>query len=155
METHPHLSLSAMKEWIEIHRKQWLNEFITFLSFPSISSEAQFQPSVLECADWLVHYLQTIDFDVELWPTQGHPIIFASNMQAGPHQPTLLIYHHYDVQPADPLEEWKSPPFQPRLEEGNVYARGAQDNKGQCFYTLQALKLLKERNGTLPINIKL
>lgn len=149
------LSLSAIKKWIEANRPQWLEEFMTFLSFPSISSEPQFQRSVLECANWLVHYLKDLGFEVELWPTQGHPIIFASNMQAGPNKPTLLIYHHYDVQPADPLEEWQSPPFQPRLHEGQVYARGAQDNKGQCFYTLQALRLLQEQRGALPINIKL
>ncbi len=70
-------------------------------------------------------------------------------------KPTLLIYHHYDVQPADPLEKWLSPPFEPTLREGQVYARGAQDNKGQCFYVLQALKLLKEQLGSLPLNIKL
>ena len=155
MTTKSQLSLPAMKKWIEANQPQWLEEFMTFLSFPSISSEPQFQESVLECADWLVHYLKDLGFEVELWPTQGHPVIFASNMQAGPDKPTLLIYHHYDVQPADPLEEWQSPPFQPRLHEGQVYARGAQDNKGQCFYTLQALKLLQEQRGSLPINIKL
>lgn len=156
MTTKSQLSLPAMKKWIEENRPQWLQEFMTFLSFPSISSEAQFQGSVLECADWLVHYLKSLSFEVELWQTQGHhPIIFASNMQAGPNKPTLLVYHHYDVQPADPLEEWQSPPFQPRLHEGQIYARGAQDNKGQCFYTLQALRLLKEKRGALPINIKL
>lgn len=155
MKAKSHLSLPDMKKWIETNRPQWLEEFMTFLSFPSISSEPQFQQSILECADWLVSYLKDLDFKVELWTTPGHPIIFASNMQAGPNQPTLLIYHHYDVQPADPLEEWQSPPFQPRLHEGNIYARGAQDNKGQCFYTLQALKLLKEHKGSFPINIKL
>lgn len=148
-------SLTNMQKWIEINQPAWLNELMTFLSFPSISSEPKFKESVLECADWIVHYLQDLDFEVELWPTHGHPVIFASNMKAGPSKPTLLIYHHYDVQPADPLEEWHSPPFEPRIHEGQIYARGAQDNKGQCFYTLQALKLLIEQKGSLPINIKL
>ena len=149
------VSLKAMQKWIEINRPQWLKEFMTFLSFPSVSSEPQFKQSVLECAQWLTHYLTHLQFKVESWSTLGHPVIFASNMNAGPDKPTLLIYHHYDVQPADPLEEWHSPPFSPSLRDGQIYARGAQDNKGQCFYVLQALKLLQEQTGSLPINIKL
>jgi acetylornithine deacetylase/succinyl-diaminopimelate desuccinylase-like protein len=149
------LSLTAMQQWIEKKRSQWLEEFMTFLKFPSISSEPQFKQSVLECAEWLSHYLKDLHFEVESWPTDGYPVIFASNMQAGPHKPTLLIYNHYDVQPADPLEEWLSPPFQPSLRNGQIFARGAQDNKGQCFYVLQALRLLHDQLGSLPINIKL
>lgn len=149
------ISIASMKKWIDSNRSRWLDEFMTFLSFPSISSEPQFEESVLSCADWLVNYLKELKFDVELLPTSGFPVIFASNMEAGPKKPTLLIYHHYDVQPADPLEEWTSPPFQPRIENGEIYARGAQDNKGQCFYTLQAIKMLLDQTGKLPINIKL
>ncbi len=148
------ISLERTKKWVENHREKWLSEFTTFLSFPSISSEPQFQQSVLDCAEWLAQFLEKLDFHVEMWPTEGHPIIFASHLKAGPKKPTLLIYHHYDVQPADPLEAWESPPFHPRILNGQVYARGAQDNKGQCFYTLQALKMLMEM-GDLPINIKL
>lgn len=155
MATNAQTSISSIQKWIEANQSEWLKEFMTFLSFPSISSEPKFKESVLECADWVVQYLQNLDFEVEVWPTQGHPVIFASHMRAGPDKPTLLIYHHYDVQPADPLEEWLSLPFQPRIDEGQIYARGAQDNKGQCFYTLQALKLLLEDKGSLPINIKL
>ncbi len=149
------LSLGAMKKWIETKRPQWLEEFMTFLSFPSVSSEPQFKQSVLECAQWLSHYLKDLNFEVESWPTTGYPVIFASNMQAGPDKPTLLIYHHYDVQPADPLEEWLSPPFQPTLRNGQIFARGAQDNKGQCFYVLQSLKLIQDLTHSFPLNIKL
>lgn len=149
------LSLATMQKWIASKQSQWLEEFMTFLSFPSISSEPQFKQSVLACAHWLSCYLKDIQFEVESWPTNGYPVIFASNTQAGPNKPTLLIYHHYDVQPTDPLEEWLSPPFQPSLRDGQIFARGAQDNKGQCFYVLQALKLLQDQLGSLPINIKL
>lgn len=148
-------SLKAMREWIDVNRSQWLEDFMSFLSFPSISSEPQYRQSVLDCAEWLSKYLIDLQFEVETWPTNGHPVIFASNLSAGPSKPTLLIYHHYDVQPADPLEEWKSPPFKPILQKGQIYARGAQDNKGQCFYVMQALKILLEQKGSLPINIKL
>lgn len=148
-------SLSSMKEWIDANRSTWLSDFYHFLSIASISSEPEYKQSILQCADWLAGYLKEIGFEVELWPTTGHPIVFASNNDAGKDKPTLLIYNHYDVQPADPLEAWTTPPFQPSLREGAIYARGAQDNKGQCFYVLQALKLLKEFQGKFPINIKL
>jgi acetylornithine deacetylase/succinyl-diaminopimelate desuccinylase-like protein len=151
----PKTSLSSMRAWIETHRPQWLDEYYTFLKFPSVSSEPQHKQDVLDCVNWLADYLKKLNFEVESWPSSGHPVIFASNMKAGPAKPTLLIYHHYDVQPADPLEKWQSPPFEPTLRDGEVYARGAQDNKGQCFYTIQALKLLQEQMGSLPINIKL
>jgi len=130
-------------------------DFFTFLQFPSISTDPSFTPQLLACADWLSDYLTKMGFEVEKWPTNGHPILFAQNLKAGPSQPTLLLYNHYDVQPVDPIEKWTSPPFEPILRQGEIYARGAQDNKGQCFYTLQALKLMLERDGKLPINIKL
>jgi acetylornithine deacetylase/succinyl-diaminopimelate desuccinylase-like protein len=144
-----------IKEALEKDRSQWLKEYYQFLSFPSVSSEPEYKKSLLECADWLMKYLKDIHFNVELWPTSGHPVIFASNLEAGPDKPTLLIYNHYDVQPVDPLELWNSDPFKPTEKEGQIYARGAQDNKGQCFYVIQALKYLIQQDGKLPINIKL
>ncbi|WP_042281202.1 dipeptidase [Candidatus Protochlamydia sp. R18] len=149
--------LAEIKYLIEQNREEWLKEYYTFLSFPSISSETHFQVSLLNCANWVVDYLKTLGFEVELWPTEqdGPPVIYATHLKAGADKPTLLIYNHYDVQPADPLNEWKTDPFQPSLRDGNVYARGAQDNKGQCFYVLQALKFYLKQYSRLPINIKL
>jgi acetylornithine deacetylase/succinyl-diaminopimelate desuccinylase-like protein len=147
--------IMSLQELIEKDRPEWLKEYFKFLSFPSISSEPEFKKPLLDCADWLMDYLKALHFKVELWPTSGHPVIFASNLNAGPNQPTLLIYNHYDVQPVDPLELWDSEPFTPTIREGEVYARGAQDNKGQCFYVLQALKYLLKTEKKLPINIKL
>lgn len=149
------VSLAEKQKWIDENRPHWIEEFKTFLRFPSISSEPEFKQSLLDCSQWLSQYLIDLKFNVELWPTSGHPVIFATNMNAGPDKPTLLIYNHYDVQPIDPLEEWNSPPFEATLRDGQIYARGAQDNKGQCFYVLQALKLLQKQKGSLPINIKL
>lgn len=147
--------LNTLKKVIDENRENWLADFRTFLSFPSISADPLFQTGMMACADWLMDYLKEMGFQVELWPTAHHPIIFASHMQAGPEKPTFLIYNHYDVQPIDPLEAWSTPPFEPAIRGNEIYARGAQDNKGQCFYVLQALKLLLEQHGTLPINIKL
>jgi acetylornithine deacetylase/succinyl-diaminopimelate desuccinylase-like protein len=107
------------------------------------------------CAGWLERYLKGLGFEVELWEGPGHPAVFARHLGAGPKAPTALIYNHYDVQPVDPLELWQTPPFEPTLRDGAVYARGAQDNKGQLFYGLTALGLLLERDGRLPMNVKL
>lgn len=136
-------------------RSQALEEYFTFLRFPSISSEKKYEPDVLACANWVVEYLKNIGFTVDMWRSEGHPVIFAENLAAGPKAPTLLIYNHYDVQPVDPLELWKSPPFEPTERNGEIFARGAQDNKGQCFYVLLALKMLMEAHGKLPVNVKL
>jgi len=131
-----------------------LKEFFEFLSIPSVSSEPSHHADVLRAADWVERYLKGLGFQTERWETPGFPTLFA-HFQVNPSQPTLLIYNHYDVQPVDPLPLWTTPPFTPTIREGEVYARGAQDNKGQCFYVLQALKSLLEKKGTLPLNIKL
>lgn len=147
--------IDTLKEILQRQQKSAMDEYFSFLKFESISSEANHTPQVLACADWLVKYLQKMGFTVELWPTPGHPTIYATHLKAGPDKPTLLIYNHYDVQPVDPLEQWITPPFEPTIREGEVFARGAQDNKGQCFYVLQGIKALLERDKKLPINIKL
>jgi acetylornithine deacetylase/succinyl-diaminopimelate desuccinylase-like protein len=148
-------SLEALAKDYQQNRETILKEFFTFLRFQSVSSEPQFKGELLACADWVKKYLLELGFTVETWPTKGHPVIFASYLKAGPNKPTLLIYNHYDVQPVDPLEAWETPPFEPTVRNGEIFARGAQDNKGQCFYVLQALKALIKRDGTLPLNIKL
>lgn len=131
-----------------------LDDFFEFLSIKSISSEPAFKDEVRKCALFVENRLKNLGFTTELWETERHPIVFAST----PHdatKPTLLIYNHYDVQPVDPLELWDTPPFTPTLKDGQIYARGAQDNKGQCFYVMEALRHIKERDGALPLNLKL
>ncbi len=148
-------NLEKLKSIYHKNAPQALHEFLKFLSIQSISTEAEYKPEVERCAQWLKTYIEDMGLSCEIWPTSGHPALFAEWKHADPTKPTLLIYNHYDVQPVAPLEEWVSPPFEPTIRDGNVYARGAQDNKGQCFYVLQALKLLFEKDGTLPMNIKL
>lgn len=147
--------LNSLKRYFDKFKTEIMQDYYTFLRFQSISSELHYKNHLMECVIWLKTYLKDIGFNVEIWPTKGHPTIFASYEKAGPMQPTLLIYNHYDVQPVDPLELWLSPPFEPTLRQGEIYARGAQDNKGQCFYVLLALKALLELDHKLPINIKL
>ena len=132
-----------------------IDDYYRFLRFQSVSSEPQYKSEVLACAEWAVNYLAAGGFAVESWPTSGYPVIFAEYSGAGPDKPTVLFYGHYDVQPVDPVELWSSPPFEPTVRDGEVYARGAQDNKGQIFYTMAGLVAALRAHGSLPVNVKL
>ena len=147
--------IDNLKELYAHHKEEVIKDYFKFLTFQSISSEPEYNNDLKACADWLEHSIRNIGFTVEQWTSSGHPVIFAQNLDAGPSKPTLLIYNHYDVQPVDPLEEWTTPPFEPTIRNGEVYARGAEDNKGQCIYVLHALKALKKKEGKFPLNIKL
>ena len=132
-----------------------IEDYLTFLRFKSISADNLFQKDCLECVKWLENFLQKEGFKTELLPTSTNPALFASDLSAGPLAPTLLFYQHYDVQPVDPLELWKNNPFEPQITGDRITARGAQDNKGQCFYVLQALKDYKKNMGSFPVNVKI
>jgi acetylornithine deacetylase/succinyl-diaminopimelate desuccinylase-like protein len=135
-------------------RENYLEEFYSFLRFPSVSTDDQYKEKLEDCADWLVKKLSSIGLQVQVVPTRGHPIVWARNK----HQPgrrTVLIYGHYDVQPPDPLELWDSPPFEPVLKDGYVFARGATDNKGQILSHIVGIQETIEQNGDLPVNLHL
>jgi acetylornithine deacetylase/succinyl-diaminopimelate desuccinylase-like protein len=149
------MTLATLAQRYADKRDAIIADYLTFLRFASVSSEAAYRKPLHDCLHWLQQALNALPFAQEIWESDGPPILFASYDGAGPDQPTLLIYNHYDVQPVDPLDEWESPPFEPTIRDGQVYARGAQDNKGQCFYVLEALRGLYERDGCFPINIKL
>jgi len=147
--------MDQFKQWFAEHRESIYDDFFTFLKFASISTDPTHQKDMLSCAGWLQSYLESFGFQTELWETSGHPTLYGENLTAGPDRPTLLFYLHYDVQPVTPLDEWDSPPFEPTVKEGKVVARGAIDNKGQCFYTLTALKAFHALSKKLGINVKL
>jgi acetylornithine deacetylase/succinyl-diaminopimelate desuccinylase-like protein len=135
-------------------RDNYLEEYYAFLRFPSVSTDDQYKEKLKQCADWLVKKLTSIGLETQLVPTKGHPIVWARNK----HQPgrrTVLIYGHYDVQPPDPLELWDSPPFEPVLKDGYVFARGATDNKGQILSHIVGIQETIEKNGDLPVNLHL
>ena len=117
---------------------------------PSISAQGT---GIHACAEMVAHMLQARGFTVEIVRTAGHPIVYAEWLGA-PGQPTALLYGHYDVQPPDPLELWQSPPFEPTLRDGKLYARGAVDDKGQVYMHLKAIEAHMRVNGRLPINLK-
>ncbi|MEX0961500.1 MAG: dipeptidase [Simkaniaceae bacterium] len=143
-----------MLNWFEKNEKSIQDDYFSFLRFESISSEPKHKQDVLKCSLWLKDYLVKIGLNVEVFEGGGHPVLFAS-YDAGPDAKTLLIYHHYDVQPVDPLELWDSKPFEPEMRGNDVFARGAADNKGQCFYTVTALRALLEQGKKLKWNIRL
>src|SRR5438876_11270605 len=135
-------------------RENYLEEFYSCLRFPSISPDDQYAERVAECAHWLVNRLTGIGLETQLVPTNGHPIVWARNK----HQPgrrTVLIYGHYDVQPPDPLELWDSPPFEPVLKNGYVFARGATDNKGQILAHILGIQETIEQHRDLHVNLHL
>jgi len=148
------VSVEDLKKWWQDHYEETLHNFFTFLSFPSISTDPAHEKDCRRTAEWLQGYMEGIGLKTTLWETSGLPVVFGTHLQAGKDRPTLLIYHHYDVQPVDPLELWKSDPFQPTVRNNQVYARGAVDNKGQCFYSLTALKAFLSLAKQLGFNLK-
>jgi acetylornithine deacetylase/succinyl-diaminopimelate desuccinylase-like protein len=142
------------KTWFSEHSEEVFRDYFHFLRFKSIGADPAFKNETLACAKWLEKYLAGIGLDVQSWQTSSFPVIFAEK-KGGESRPTLLLYHHYDVQPVDPLELWESDPFEPTLKGDEVYARGAQDNKGQCFYSITAVRALLELNKKLNFNLKL
>ena len=135
-------------------RDSYLEDYYTFLRFPSISTDDAYSEKLAECAHWLVEKLNGIGLEAQLVSTPGHPVVWAKNK----HQPgrtTVMLYGHYDVQPPDPLELWDSPPFTPVLKNGHVYARGATDNKGQILAHILGIQETLEESGDLPVNLHL
>lgn len=135
-------------------RARYISELKEFVCFPSISVQPRHYSDIRRCAAWLAGHLQKIGMErVAVIPTSGHPVVYAEHCQARG-KPTVLIYGHYDVQPADPLGEWRLPPFEPVIRGDNLYGRGASDDKGQLFTHVKALEALLQSGQDLPVNVK-
>ena len=147
---------SAAIDYARSNYPRFLDELKTFIRIPSVSTLPEHKGDVLAAAQWLAKELTRIGMEqVEVITTPGHPLVYAEWLRA-PGKPTCLCYGHYDVQPPDPLDEWKSPPFDPTERDGNLYARGAVDDKGQMYMHVKALEaLFRSNKGKLPINIRL
>jgi acetylornithine deacetylase/succinyl-diaminopimelate desuccinylase-like protein len=133
-------------------RESYLEDYFSFLRFPSVSTDASYSGNVRECAGWLAKKLTAIGLQAEIVPTPGHPVVWARNKHKEGRR-TVLIYGHYDVQPPDPLELWDSPPFEPVLKDGYVFARGATDNKGQILSHILGVQEGMENGHELPVNL--
>ena len=129
-----------------------LDDLLTFLRFPSISTSSAHAGDLLDCAEWLAARLRAIGLATTIHPTARHPIVVAKNRHVAG-RPTVLIYGHYDVQPVDPLDQWISPPFEPRIENGRIYARGSTDNKGQLLAHVSGVAATLAAHADLPLNL--
>ena len=144
------------EEYIASHRNDFESRFFEVLRFPSVSADPAHGADVRRTAEWFRDQFAGMGLHAELLETEGHPIVFAEYVPktATEKMPTLLIYGHYDVQPPDPLDLWYSPPFEPTVREGNVYARGATDDKGQFLTHVFALEAILRSQDSLPCRIK-
>ena len=142
--------LTDIFAWVDRHRQEALDRLIDYLRRPSISAHGL---GIGEVAEYIAGVLARVGLRARVIPTAGWPVVLAERSDL-PGGPTVLLYGHYDVQPPDPLEEWVSPPFEPAIRDGRLYARGAGDNKGQHFAQILALEATLACRGTLPCNVK-
>ncbi len=136
------------------HQADYLAELVDFLRIPSISTQPERAAETAAAAQWLADKMKLAGLEnIEIIPTQRHPLVYADWLHAGD-APTVLIYGHYDVQPAEPLELWESPPFEPTVRDDYLYARGSSDDKGQVYIHVKAVEAILRSNGRLPVNVK-
>jgi acetylornithine deacetylase/succinyl-diaminopimelate desuccinylase-like protein len=144
--------MSEIKDFIEKHSPRFLEELFKLIRIPSVSSQHEHKEDMHKCAQqYVVSLMEAGADEARIFPTTGHPVVFARKI-IDPKKPTVLVYGHYDVQPVDPVELWKSPPFEPEIRDGAVYARGADDDKGQSFMHIKAFEYLVS-TGQLPCNV--
>ncbi|WP_028612249.1 dipeptidase [Paenibacillus harenae] len=144
----------SYETYFQNKRERHLEELNEFLTIPSISALSEHKQDMIKAAEWVAAKLETAGLEkIEIIPTDGHPIVYAEHIHA-PGKPTVLIYGHYDVQPVDPLHLWKTPPFEPAIRDGKLYARGATDDKGQLFLHVKAIEALLAEENKLPVNVK-
>jgi acetylornithine deacetylase/succinyl-diaminopimelate desuccinylase-like protein len=140
--------------YIESKREEHLNELKELLRIPSVSTKSEHKPDIERAAHWVAEKLRAAGMDnVEITPTKMHPLVYGESLHA-PGKPTVLFYGHYDVQPAEPLDLWTTPAFEPTVRDGNLYGRGTADDKGQVHIHIKALEALRKTAGKLPINVK-
>ena len=146
--------VAAIESYLESTAEERLDQYQAFLRIPSISALSEHASDVTQAANFLAEAMSAIGLEnVEVSPTDGHPVVYGDWLHAND-APTVLVYGHYDVQPVDPLDLWVRPPFEPRIEDGCIYARGAADDKGQVHLHLWAARAWLETQGRLPVNIR-
>jgi succinyl-diaminopimelate desuccinylase len=146
--------MTDVDDYIEAHREQFEADLCDLLRIPSVSADSRHRGDIRKAAEWLVAKFRGLKLSCELVETAGHPIVLAETPKIEG-APTVLVYGHYDVQPPDPLDEWQSPPFAPTVRDGNIYARGATDDKGQMLTHVLSVEAWMKSVGRLPINVKL
>ena len=146
---------NAADAYLRTHEEEHLGRLFDLLRIQSIKTDPAMAGEVHRCAEHVADLLREIGLNnVTLFPTKGHPVVYADWLGAGD-APTALLYGHYDVQPAEPLELWDTPPFEPTIRDGNIYARGSADDKGQIFLQLMSIEAHLKTSGRLPTNVKI
>ncbi|MCK9995693.1 MAG: dipeptidase, partial [Candidatus Krumholzibacteria bacterium] len=140
-------------DYLDSHRDEHVDQLVEFLKIPSISSQSDHDEDTRRAASFVADELKELGLTVEVVDLGGHPLIYAET-EIRPDRKTLLFYGHYDVQPVDPLDLWDTPPFEPRIENGIIYARGACDDKGQVYTHIKALEAYIRQGIELPVNVK-
>ena len=145
--------MELIDQYIEDNRDAFQQDLFELLKIPSVSTDSRHKNDMQLAAAWVADQFRAIQFQTEIVPTPGHPIVYAQSPKIDG-APTVLVYGHYDVQPPDPLDEWLSPPFEPTVRDGSVYARGATDDKGQMLTHIKSAQAWINAGKTLPIQIK-
>jgi acetylornithine deacetylase/succinyl-diaminopimelate desuccinylase-like protein len=144
----------AVTDYLRANQTRHLDELKEFLRIPSVSAKSEHRADTAAAAAWLAERMREAGLrEVEVVPTGGHPVVLGEWRGAPEGAPTVLVYGHYDVQPPEPLEEWTSPPFEPEVRDGNLYARGSVDDKGQVYLHVKAVQAHLAQNGSLPVNV--
>lgn len=144
--------MTTVEQYLDLHKQQFESDLCELLAIPSISADSRHAGDVRRAGQWVLDQFRDLGFATEMIETAGHPIVLAETPDV-PDAPTVLVYGHYDVQPPDPLEEWISPPFEPTVRDGNIYARGATDDKGQMLTHIKSAQAWMETQGKLPCKI--
>jgi acetylornithine deacetylase/succinyl-diaminopimelate desuccinylase-like protein len=143
--------MNAVLDYIEKNKSRFVDELCQYLRFPSVSAQPNHGADMKACAEWLLRHCQKIGLVAEICPTAGHPVVIARTARTG--KPHYLVYGHYDVQPPEPFDLWKTPPFEPRVEGRSIFARGACDNKGQNLAHFKAVEAYLKTNTELPCDL--
>ena len=139
--------------YLDNNRQAHRDQLFEFLRIPSVSAQSDHKADVRRCAEWLRESMTAVGLEAEVIETAGHPVVLGEWLHAGPNAKTVLIYGHYDVQPAEPVDLWDSPPFEPEVRGGRIYARGSVDDKGQLFLHLKAIEAHMRVRKRLPVNV--
>src|SRR5436190_1093269 len=144
---------SDLEKFLAANQSRARDELFDLLRIPSVSARSEHNADTARAADWVADSLRKIGFGASIHSTKGHPIVIGEWRNAPAGAQTILVYGHYDVQPAEPLELWESPPFEPTVRDGKIFARGSVDDKGQLFLHIKALEAYLAERGSLPVNI--
>ena len=142
-----------LEKHLAANDKKALDELFDLLRIPSVSARSEHTPDIKRCAEWVQKSMTAAGMKAKIMPTGGHPVVLGEWRGAGDKAPTVLVYGHYDVQPAEPLELWTSPAFEPVIRDGRIYARGSVDDKGQLFLHIKAIEAHLKVRGKLPVNM--